>query len=51
MNLRKLWEIVKERGARCAAVHGSQGAGHNLVTAQHRTELECINSNKVLEMF
>ena len=22
MNLSKLWEIVKDRGARCAAVHG-----------------------------
>ena len=22
MSLSKLWEIVKERGARCAAVHG-----------------------------
>ena len=29
MSLRKLQEIVKDRGAWCAAVHGLQIAGHN----------------------
>ena len=32
MNLRKLWEIVKGREARCAAVHGVTRVGHDLVT-------------------
>ena len=34
MNLSKLWEIVKNRGDWCAAVHGLQRVGHNLVTEQ-----------------
>ena len=32
MNLRKLWEIVKGREARCASVHGVTRVGHDLVT-------------------
>ena len=32
MNLSKLREIVKNRGDWCAAVHGLQRIGHNLVT-------------------
>ena len=35
MNLSKLWEIVKDRGAWHAAVHGI-GKRHNLVTEQRR---------------
>ena len=27
-NLSKLWEIVKDRGARCAAVHGWETTWH-----------------------
>ena len=35
MNLSKLQEIVEDRGASCAAVHGvGQRAGHDLATEQ-----------------
>ena len=34
MYLRKLWEIVKDRGAWNAAVHGSQRVGHDWTTDQ-----------------
>ena len=34
MNLSKLWEIVEDRGAWCAAVHGLQRAGHNFMIEQ-----------------
>ena len=36
MNLGKLWEMVRDREVRCAAVHGSQRIGHNLVIQQHQ---------------
>ena len=37
MNLSKLWETVKDREASCAAVMGSQRAGHDLATEQQLT--------------
>ena len=41
MNLRKLWEIVKDRETWHAAFYGSQKVRHNLVTEQHN------NSNNI----
>ena len=34
INLNKLWEIVKDRGAWRAAVHRVASASHNLMTEQ-----------------
>ena len=36
MNLNKLWEMVKDRGAWHAAVYGSQRVRHSLVTEQQQ---------------
>ena len=36
MNLSKLWEIVEDRGAWHAAVHGLQRVRHDLVTEQQQ---------------
>ena len=36
MNLSKLWEIVKDREAWHAAVHGVTKVGHDLVTEQQQ---------------
>ena len=40
VNLSRLWAVVKDRGAWCAAVHGSQRVGHNLAA-----EWQQYNSN------
>ena len=39
MNLSKLWEIVKDREAWCAAVHGVAKSRTKLKTEQHRNHL------------
>ena len=39
MNLSKLQEVVEDRGAWHAAVHGLQRVGHNLVTEQQQEQV------------
>ena len=36
MNLSRLWDIVKDREAWHAAVHGDARSGHDLVTKQQK---------------
>ena len=40
MNLSKLWEMVEDREAWHAAIHGSQRVGHDLATEQRQTKVE-----------
>ena len=53
MNLSKLWEIVKDREAWCATVHGLQRVGHDLANEQQLglgtfSRLQNSNSQKNL---
>ena len=41
MRLSKLWEMVRDREAWRAAVHGSERVGHNCVTEQQ--SLDCFS--------
>ena len=41
VNLSKLWEIVEDRGAWCAAVHGLQRVRHDL-EAEQLTTILCL---------
>ena len=38
MNLSKLWEMVKDREAWCAIVHGLQRVGHDSATEQQQQQ-------------
>ena len=45
LNLSKLQEMVEDRGAWCAAVHGVQRVGHDLATEQQQQRaLDCIKT-------
>jgi len=44
MNLRRLWEILKDRGAQCAADHGVQRVGHDIATNNNKQWNFSINT-------
>ena len=46
MSLSKLQEMVKDRGAWCAAAHGSQRVGHGLATEQQNKQTRVIKSTE-----
>ena len=48
MNLSKLWETVKDRGAWHAAIHGVTKNGHKLATEQQKQQSNEITERKHL---
>ena len=44
MNLSKLWEIVEDRGAWYATIHGVEKVGHNLVTEQQQQQIDVVEN-------
>ena len=45
ISLSKLWEIVKDREAQHAAIHGSQRVRHDLLTEQYISpQLFCVRN-------
>ena len=51
VNLSKVWEIVKDRGAWYAAVHGLQRAGHDLATKEQISSYWVITDEQYCDSF
>ena len=49
MGLSELRELVMDREALCAAVHGLQRVGHDQVTELNRTEMKIYNNKDVFK--
>ena len=45
MNVSKLWEILKDRKAYRAAVHGVARVGHNLVIKKQQHDCQVLQVN------